>query len=96
MAKGGSTSKTRPGDGTPDGEQMADQIAFIQINQETRVVFRYHFKQIIALADTPLDAGALNVRNRGIRIRLWFRKYPSVIRRAGDRCFLSHLLAVQA
>ena len=93
MAIGGSTSKTRPGDGTPDGEQMADQIAFIQTNQETRVVFRNHFKQIIAVADSLLDAGAFNVRN--IRIHL-VPKYPSVIRRAGDRCFLSHLLAVQA
>lgn len=95
MAIGGSTSKTRPGDGTPDGEQMADQIAFIQINQETRVVFRNHFKQIIAVADSLLDAGAFNLRNCGIRIHL-VPKYPSVIRRAGDRCFLSHLLAVQA
>lgn len=89
MAIGGSTSKTRPGDGTPDGEQMADQIAFIQINQETRVVFRYHFKQIIALADTPLDAGALNVRNRGIRIRL-VPKISFRIRHAGHRYFPSY------
>ncbi|MGC1560640.1 MAG: hypothetical protein WA820_12415 [Bradyrhizobium sp.] len=70
MAKGGSTSKIRPGAGAPAGEQMTDQIAFIQINQETHVFFRNHFKQIIALADSPLDTGALEVRNGGIRIHL--------------------------
>ena len=95
MPNGDSSSKTGPGACAPDSEQMADQIAFIQTNQETRVVFRNHFKQIIAVADSLLDAGAFNVRNCGIRIHL-VPKYPSVIRRAGDRCFLSHLLAVQA
>jgi hypothetical protein len=70
MANGGSSSKTRPRAGSPDSEQMTDQIAFIQINQETHAFFRNHFKQIIALADSPLDAGAFNMRNGGIRIHL--------------------------
>jgi hypothetical protein len=70
MASDGSTSRTHPGAGSPDSEQMADQIAFIQINQETHTFFRNHFKQIIALADSLCDAGAFNVRNGGIRIHL--------------------------
>jgi hypothetical protein len=67
MADSGSTSKTGPGACAPDSEQMADQVAFIQIYQETHVFFGDHFKQIIALADSPLDAGALD---SGIPIHL--------------------------
>jgi hypothetical protein len=89
MAKGGSTSKTRPGAGTPAGEQMADQIAFIQINQETHVFFRNHFKQITHLR-IPRSIPAHSMCAMAESEFIWFRKYPSVIRHARDRYSLSH------
>ena len=49
---------------------MADQMRFIQLDCQAHAPFRNQFKQIIALANCPLDSRSFNLCSCGKRLHL--------------------------
>jgi hypothetical protein len=67
-----SSGRTQPGPqpGPPGSEQPADQITFVYIDSQTNLCFGNHFQRTVALADSPFNPGAFNIRNGGKRPHL--------------------------